>query len=490
MTKTMKSILCLSLAAMAAWTMPAAAAKLTLKFYDARGAALTFKEAQALQEGTMPGAFAGDALIDPATLRVLSARPMTKAGGFTFRLPRRAPAAFAINWPTSSQGYGLVIVDNGGAGFSNKATVNFTWQAAKDTRRRLDAALAARPDYKRSEAFDAAWQAAGERLNAGEQSRDESFKGAQGQLALEQLVVAWDVLLREYGPAYARAHEPAAAPWLGVTLENVFHYQEDLDRLAGMANPFAWARIVLRPGSRRPWAYAEAVNYAKSKGVKVLGLPVDSSADRHLTRAQYLQCYKDYIEALPGVDCWEVGNEINGGWSSPDIAKRVADAAAYCKSQNKKTYLTLFWQLNTADPPFALFNWIDANLPGSVRSNLDYIGISQYQELAPVGAAFDQVMRRMREEFPSQQIGLGELGYWIRGQRYWWAYSSDPATAKESIVEQYYKASLGYAGANGGCFWWNFSSSDADCDFDATMSNSIAALRDELGGGAVNGEGR
>jgi hypothetical protein len=86
-------------------------------------------------------------------------------------------------------------------------------------------------------------------------------------------------------------------------------------------------------------------------------------------------------------------------------------------------------------------------------------------------------------EFPRQQIGLGELGYWIRGQQYWWAYSSDPATAKEAIVEQYYKASLGYAGGNGGCFWWNFASSDGNCDFNSTMSNSVASLRDDLGAG-------
>ena len=127
-----------------------------------------------------------------------------------------------------------------------------------------------------------------------------------------------------------------------------------------------------------------------------------------------------------------------------------------------------------------MFNWINANLPASVRSNLDYVGISQYQEQAPVGAAFDQIMRRLQVEFPNQQIGIGELGYWIAGQRYWWAYSSNVTAAKDIVLEQYYKASLGYAGSHGGGFWWNFASSGADYDFDSTMTNIVTLLKNRL----------
>ena len=464
-------------------TMPrlnaATVGRLTLKFYNTNGMVLTFAQVQALQKGPMSGAYPADAFVDPVSLRLLSATPMTSAGGFSFKLFAGQPAAFAINWPTSSQGYGLVIVDNAGAGFSANATVNFTYQAAKDIKRRLDIALVARPDYTRSTAFNTAFNTAINGLKMADQSSAESVKGALGQLALEQFVVAYDVLLREYGPFYARTHQSTTTPWLGFTMEDVSHYQGDLDKIASMANPFAWVRIVFQHGDS-PSVYTAAVGYAKSKGIKVMGLPVDSSADKRFTRAQYLQRYKDYIAAFPTIDCWEVGNEVNGGWLHHDIASRIADVAAYCKAQNKKTYLTLFWQINTADAKSAVFDWISANLPGAVRSNLDYIGISQYQEQAPVGVAFDQIMRRLQAEFPSQQIGLGELGYWIKGQRYWWAYNSNITAAKETILEQYYKAALGYAGANGGCFWWNFASSGTDYDFDVMMTKTITALRNYL----------
>jgi hypothetical protein len=158
----------------------------------------------------------------------------------------------------------------------------------------------------------------------------------------------------------------------------------------------------------------------------------------------------------------------------------VADVAAYCKARGKKTYLTLFWQLNTSSPTFSLFNWMATNLPPAARSNLDYVGISQYQEQAPMGAAFDQVMNRMRAEFPGQRIGVAELGYGIAGQRYWWAYNSNVTTAKHMILEQYYKASLGYPGAQGAGFWWNFASGGTAYDFDATMTNTINDLRNFL----------
>ncbi len=451
---------------------------LTLKFYNASGTALTFAQVQALQKGTGTGAYNADAYVDPVTLRLIASTPMTDAAGFAVPLPASQSAAFAINWPTA-KGYGLVIVDNGGAGFSTSAAVNFTYQAAKDIKRRLDAALATRPDYTRSTNFNSAYNAAANCLSTADGSADDSVRGAQGQLALEQLVVAYDLLLKEYGPTYARAHKATTTPWLGFTMEDVSNYQSDLNKLAAMAGQFGWVRIVFDPANTAS-TYTATVNYAKSKGIKVLGCPVDSTADKGLTRAQNLQRFKDYIAAFPTVDAWEVGNEVNGGWSSSDIAARVADVAAYCKTQSKKTYLTLFWQVNTSDTTFAMFNWINANLPAIVRSNLDYVGVSQYQEQAPVGVAFDQVMRRMQTEFPNQQIGLGELGYWISGQQYWWAYSSTVTTAKDTVLEQYYKASLGYAGANGGCFWWNFASSGADYDFDATMTNTITKLKDCL----------
>ncbi len=452
---------------------------MTLSFYDAQGNALTFKHVQALQRGSN-GGYEADALLDPSSLRLLVPTPMTDADQFTFTLPAGRPVAFALNWPTRSRGYGLVILDHEGRGFQSTTNINFTYQAAKDIKFRLDAARAARPDYAPSTNFNKAYSAAVKELDRAAQTTSPSVRGARGQKALEQLYLAFDLMLKEYGPAFARANKSRTTPWLGVTLEDITQYRWDLDKLAAMAGPYAWVRIVFQ-AEDQPADYAAVVQYAAAKGIRILGLPVDSSADLALSRDQYLQRYKAFIAAFPEVEVWEVGNEVNGGWSSDDIAGRVADVAAYCKGLGKKTYLSLFWQLNTIEPALALFNWVDANLPPSVRANLDYVGLSQYQEQAPVGPAFDQIMRRLQAEFPVQQIGLAELGYWIKGQRYWWAYNSNVTTAKRMILDQYYKASLGYAGSHGGGFWWNYASGGDAYDFDGVMARTLGGLNTLLG---------
>jgi hypothetical protein len=67
-------------------------------------------------------------------------------------------------------------------------------------------------------------------------------------------------------------------------------------------------------------------------------------------------------------------------------------------------------------------------------------------------------MTQLRAEFPKQKIGIGELGYWIKGQRAWWELSKENAMFDGLVAtaSKYYPASFGYEGSVGGCFWWNF----------------------------------
>jgi len=474
-------LLLVAFSLLAAWQVQAAKPTMTLTFYDANSNLLTFDEVTNVETGIQSNAYPADAFVDPVALHFISGTPMSGAGSLTFKLPSTLPAAFAINWPTSTQGYGLVIMDNGGAGYSNTVTVNFTYQAALDIMKKLNAALAARANYAPSAAFTSAYNAASNCISIANASSSAPVQGAEGQMALNQLVVAYDLLLKEYGPVYALNDIRAGSttPWLAVTMESVSTYQSDMNKLAAMSGPFAWVRIVFQVETDPPY-YTTAVNYAKSLGLKILGEPVDSSADKRYTDTEFMQRFTNYVTAFPNIDAWEIGNEVNGGWSSSDVATRTANAAAYVKGLGYKTYLTLFWQINTADKTYALFNWISNNLPASVRSNIDYVGLSQYQEQAPVGAVFDQVMQRMRVEFPNQLIGLGELGYWIEGQQFWWAYNTNVTTAKDMVVAQYYNATLGYANADGGCFWWNFSESGSAPDFDTNMDTSITSINHAL----------
>jgi len=453
--------------------------RVTVLFYDRDGLPISPEQVRYLSNNGSADRN-NDFLVDPMTLRVVTAKPLRVSGsGFVFDVSD-APVALAFNWPTEPQGYSLVLLDNGGSGYSAPATVNFTYQAAKDVKFRLDAALAARPDYQPSPKFRTAFDEATSHIAAADASPDQSLKGKEGQLALDRLAVAYDTLLFEHGPAFARAGQRSNPPWLGLTIDRTGRHRKTLDLAASLTQPYGWVRIVFDAG-KRPAHYAELIRYAKDKGLKVMGEPVDSFYDKRYTRAQYKQRFDEFINAFPQVDAWEVGNEVNGGWLSPDIPGKVADAVREVRDHapGKLAVLTLFWQLNTETARTSMFSWIDANLPASVRRDIDVVLVSLYQEQAPMGVSFDRMMLALRMEFPAQKIGVGELGYWIPGQQFWWAYSRDDpnGAAKRATASQYYHAALDYADSVGGGFWWTYIQ---DFPADQAMQSILRSLRDSL----------
>ena len=195
--------------------------------------------------------------------------------------------------------------------------------------------------------------------------------------------------------------------------------------------------------------------------MKILAEPVDSSDAKSGAVKScdgYLKRFKECVARWPEVDVWEVGNEVNGSWLPRDIDKKVISVVNYCHKQRKKTFLCFFWQLNTDKAPFDLFSWIK-RIPEETREKVDYVGLSIYVDQAPMGAdAMDMVMMRIEKEFPDSEIGIAELGYWIEGQRLWWAYDkNDPmGKALSKIADQYYRSSFAYERSYGGGYWWNF----------------------------------
>lgn len=450
----------------------------TLLFFDRNGTALTPSQVRLISNNNGAG-YNSDFLLNPINMRAISSGPLyTSGSNLAFNIPSQA-VSLAFNWPTLPNGFSLVVLDNGGVGFTAGGTYNFTYQAARDTKKKLDVALAARPDYVASTKFNTAYQAAATELAGVDAYSPESSKGKAGQLALDNLAVAYDVLLAEYGPVFARDNKATLLPWLGFTIDTVSNYQVNLDLAANLAAPYGWVRVVFDAG-QGPSTYTNLVNYAKSKGLKVLGQPVDSTYDKGYTRAQYKQRFIDFITAFPQIDAWEVGNEANGSWLSSEIGVRIADAAAEVKARapGKFIILTLFWQINTDSIPNSMFTWINANLPAATRSNIDVVTFSQYQEQAPMGVVFDQVMKTLRAEFPTQKIGLGELGYWIPGQQFWWAYNqTDTTAAKRAVAAQYYNAAFAYPGSIGGVFWWTYIT---DFISDIALQQVVSKLRDRL----------
>ncbi len=510
---------------LAAGSVPAAAASGTLKFvvYDTNGTLLTAAQVHAIARGPSTGVNAGydaDAFLNPATLEMVGS-PNPLGTTLSATLPA-SPAAvdFAINWLASpTGGYSLVILDNNGAGFSTGGTVNFTYRAATDAKTRLDAALAARtsPAYTHSAAFDAAYNSASTSLSlANASGASESTKGKYGALALAQLDLANDLMLKEYGIQYASAVTPVADRWAGFTMDESqaggTTYQSPLNKIQTMtsstpASETGWVRFVFDPTV--PTAnYANEITYAHSKGLKVMVEPVDSAfCDSSsptpgfgCTLAAYHTAFVNATTKLTGTaapDAFEIGNEVNGDWvfssGGNTPAARLADAAnvVTANAPGKLRVLTLFYQINTPSAAStSMFNWARANLTSTIRGKIDDVLLSTYVEQAPLGLAFDQVMRRMQAEFPTQKIGIGELGYWIPDQRYWWAFSnlastSSPTAAQlQPIADQYYRASYGYANSVGAGFWWNYPTEVAtSTSFQALFSQ----IRDDLGGVVAGG---
>jgi hypothetical protein len=438
---------------------PAEAASVTFRFFDREGNPLTPAQAKSIMAG--PKGWSSNALVHPSTLQNLKEEPLFESGnGLAFTLPSTA-VALIVNWPTV-RGYSALILDNGGAGFLTAADLNFTYQAALDAKRKLDLSRSQRPDYAPSSTYTYHYHSAVSHLQAAASAPDEGQKGKEGHLALDDLALATDLLLKEYGIAYARPRLSTRVPWIGFTLDTIDRYQNLLDLAKNIVGQHAWVRIVIDNGTS-PSTYASALAYARQLGVKVMLCPIDSYFAKGYTREGYLDRMKLFVDAFPEVDAWEVANEANGRWLGTGMGDKIADAAAYVRQKRPgvPTVLNLYWQIPTDSPKWSLFNWVRTNLPQTTRANLDIILFSTYMEDAPLGLAFDQVMETLHIEFPQQRLGLGELDYWSTdtSKNWWYINNSNPTTtARQGVASQYYAASLGYPFSIGAVFWWHFAS--------------------------------
>ncbi|NYJ20505.1 hypothetical protein [Glaciibacter psychrotolerans] len=496
---------------------------LTVSFYDATGAALSGQSAYDLARNKADNLSNGyankvvTALVNPTTLEDLNPgnaplTPTINATNLTFALPSASAAAVAITWPTSSsRGYSQVTLDNGGAGFGASATVNFTYQAARDLKTRFDTALATRssatPTFVASAAFTSAQAQLTTDYSTMMAAATESARGKYGWTVLGDIHSAYDILLKDYGQQLAKYKDENSlgSPWLGTTFDDatrsntntILGYAQTATTPTGVtANPqYGWVRIVFDIGTT-PADYDAAVKNAHAKKLLVMGMPFDSTSARaclpvssptHCTPAEYQARFKLYVDhfsnnsnAALNIDAWEVGNEINGEWidtnpstgvysyGSGHIATKVAAAADYVHAHTAaSTVGTLYWQVATSNYPLnSTFTWATNNLIATgYASKLDVVLLSTYIEDAPLGTGFDQAMTALATMFGSTPIGLGEFDYFYTDtSRYFWSLthlnaSSTQAAAgaaRPALATQYYSAALAYPTSVGGGFWWYF----------------------------------
>ncbi len=449
-----------------------------LRFFDSRGHEIPAEGALSRMSNGSAG-WANDALIDPTFLYDVGARPLSTddTGHLAFTVPGR-PVALAVNWPTI-RGYSLLILDNGGAGFTHGGVVNFTYRAALDAKRTLDQELAARPAFVRSAAFVEAYAAATSDVGHANASTRRSVRGRYGSLALDHLAVANDLLLADYGTQFAQT-TASITPWLGVTMDTTGHYRRNLRLASALTDPLGWVRIVMDPGTEFS-AYAPVVRRAHLNGLKVMGQPIDSYYAKDFPGQAYVHRIQRAVTALPAVDAWEIGNEVNGGWLGPDMGDRVDQAATWLHASHpdKTVILTLYWQIGTDEPQWSTFDWIRDELKQSTIRDTDVFLLSTWVEDAPLGLAFDRVLGALHDALSGSLVGIGELGYWGSGtSRAWW-YGDRRHTieGRRIVLDQLYRASLGYSWSVGGVFWWYFAEDMPD---GRELAGELSTIRDDI----------
>lgn len=141
-------------------------------------------------------------------------------------------------------------------------------------------------------------------------------------------------------------------------------------------------------------------------------------------------------------------------WPGREVAL-VSDCVR--SSTHARTFLTLYWDLGTADGPHSTFSWAYRNLTAAARSDIDDVGLSLYPDQMPLGTGFTRVWGALAFAFPHAQVWLGELGYRVpETPRPWWWGPPMDASAGRAAVATFYRGAVasGQPHTGGGTYWW------------------------------------
>lgn len=182
----------------------------------------------------------------------------------------------------------------------------------------------------------------------------------------------------------------------------------------------------------------------------VMGELVDSFYMKDFTLDRCNARTDEYLATLgSSVDVWEIGNEINGDWlgDTASVVTKMTATFDRVRKKSLKTALTLYWfepSCMPADASHEMFAWVDANVPSTMRSSLDWVLISYYeQDCGGARPDWPTIFHRLALAFPNSKIGLGEVG------------TKDAAT-KADYVRRYYDMKIDEPHWIGGHFWWYF----------------------------------
>ena len=220
--------------------------------------------------------------------------------------------------------------------------------------------------------------------------------------------------------------------------------------------------------------YLSATQSIKQKGY-VLGQPVDSSYMFCFDETSHTARWNDYVNTMgTSVDMWEVGNEINGNWldnSDPstitgqtcpwtvpntveaDVVTKMIDAYNIVKGAGKAAELTLYYEPNpgcdTSLPAqYDPMTWVDANVPANMKTGMDYVLVSFYQDNCPSYTPdWNTIFANINSRFPNAKLGIGEWGY---------SKAKPAKAALTTLIQEGYSIWPNVTNWAGGGFYWEF----------------------------------
>lgn len=222
--------------------------------------------------------------------------------------------------------------------------------------------------------------------------------------------------------------------------------------------PLALKSLSKKPITRIVYdEFVSAIDYiAGTTAIKdvsyVMAQPVDSSSMSSYTLQQYENRFLEFWYTLaPNVDVWEIGNEINGEWTGEItvVVSKLNAAYDIIKSRGGKTAVTLYYNTPCSPPAEReMFNWVSTNMADTMRTGLDYVFISYYEDDCPGPSQdWNAVFKKLADIFPNSNVGFGEIG-------------TKNTDKKKSLLADYYQLSKPgniteprYVGAY---FYWYF----------------------------------
>jgi len=192
--------------------------------------------------------------------------------------------------------------------------------------------------------------------------------------------------------------------------------------------------------------YVTAVNQIHPVSF-IMGELLDSYYMKQYNLTQYTDRTNEYVNQFgSSVDIWEIGNEVNGEWCGTisDVVAKINAAYNIVIAKHLKTELTVYYNKGCCNKNNEMFYWINKNISASMRTGLDYVLISYYEDdcngLQP---NWKQVFDSLHTLFPNSKIGFGECG-------------TSTASKKASYMRRYYTMNVTTPKYIGGYFWWYY----------------------------------